>query len=61
MPLDSDLWYVFVPEAAVVILCGVAGPVVLFKLFKRFKATRFCSGCSGQWFASGRVIHIVVE
>lgn len=44
LPLDSDLWYVFVPEALVVITCGVVVPIILFKVFKRYKATRMLFG-----------------
>lgn len=44
LPLDSDLWYVFVPEAAVVVAFGVVAPIVLYKLFKKYHATRFLFG-----------------
>ena len=39
LPLDSDLWYVFVPEALAVIACGVVVPILLFKLFRRYRVT----------------------
>ena len=44
LPLDSDLWYVFVPEALVVIACGVVVPILLFKLFRRYRVTRVMFG-----------------
>lgn len=44
LPLDSDLWYVFVPEAIVVITCGLVVPIILFKVFKRYKFTRMLFG-----------------
>lgn len=44
LPLDSSLWYVFVPEALIVIVCGVIAPIVLFKIFKRYKVTRVLFG-----------------
>ena len=44
LPLDSDLWYVFVPEALAVIACGVVVPILLFKLFRRYRATRVMFG-----------------
>ena len=44
LPLDSDLWYVFVPEALVVITCGVVVPIILFKVFKRYKVTKVLFG-----------------
>ena len=44
LPLDSDLWYAFVPEALVVIACGVVVPILLFKLFRRYRITRYCFG-----------------
>lgn len=44
LPLDSDYWYVFVPEALIVIACGVIVPIILFKVFKRYKTTRVLFG-----------------
>lgn len=44
LPLDSDLWYVFVPEALVVITCGVVAPIILFKVFKCYKVTQVLFG-----------------
>lgn len=44
LPLDSDLWYVFVPEALVVIASGVVFPMLLFWLFKKYRATRLLFG-----------------
>lgn len=44
LPLDSDLWYVFVPEALVVIASGIVLPMLLFWLFKKFRATRLLFG-----------------
>ena len=44
LPLDSDLWYVFVPEAAVVVALGVVAPIILYKLFKKYRATCFLFG-----------------
>ena len=44
LPLDSGLWYVFVPEALVVIASGVVFPMLLFRLFKKFRATRLLFG-----------------
>ena len=41
---SSDLWYVFVPEALVVIACGVVVPILLFKLFRRYRVTRVMFG-----------------
>lgn len=44
LPLDSGLWYVFVPEALVVIASGVVFPMLLFWLFKKYRATRVLFG-----------------
>lgn len=44
LPLNSDLWYVFVPEALAVITCGVVLPIILFKVFKRYKVTKLLFG-----------------
>lgn len=44
LPLDSGVWYVFVPEALVVIACGVVAPIALFKIFKRHKAAKALFG-----------------
>ena len=44
LPLDSDLWYVFVPEALAVIACGVVVPILLFKLFRRYRVTKVMFG-----------------
>ena len=44
LPLDSDLWYVFVPESLVVIACGVVVPILLFKVFRRYRITGYCFG-----------------
>lgn len=44
LPFDSDLWYVFVPEALAVITCGVVVPIILFKVFKRYKVTKVLFG-----------------
>ena len=44
LPLDSDLWYVFLPEALVVIAMGVVGPIICAKAFKRYRLTRYLFG-----------------
>lgn len=44
LPLDSGLWYVFVPEALVVIASGIVLPMLLFRLFKKYRATRLLFG-----------------
>ncbi len=44
MPLDSDLWFVFVPEALIVVGCGVVMPVLLYKVFKRYRVTKLLFG-----------------
>lgn len=44
LPFDSDLWYVFVPEALAIITCGVVVPIILFKVFKRYKVTKVLFG-----------------
>ena len=44
LPFDSNLWYVFVPEAVVVIGCGVAMPVFLYYIFKTYRITRSLFG-----------------
>lgn len=44
LPLNSDLWYVFVPEALTVIACGVVIPILLFKLFRKYRVTRVMFG-----------------
>lgn len=44
LPFDSDLWYVFVPEALAVITCGVVVPIILFKVFRRYKTTKVLFG-----------------
>ena len=40
LPLDTDLWYIFSAEAIVVIAVGVIGPMLCFKVFKKYKLTR---------------------
>ena len=44
MPLDSGLWYIFLPEAIVVIAVGVIGPMVCFRIFKKYRVTKFLFG-----------------
>ena len=44
LPLDSDLWYIFVTEAFIVIVCGVVAPIILSKIFKQYKITRVLFG-----------------
>ena len=44
LPLDSGLWYIFIPEALAVIACGVIVPIILFKVFRRYKVTRVLFG-----------------
>lgn len=40
LPLDTDLWYIFSAETIVVIAVGVIGPMLCFKVFKKYKLTR---------------------
>lgn len=44
LPFNSDLWYVFVPEAVVVIGCGVAMPVLLYYILKKHRITKLLFG-----------------
>lgn len=44
MPFNSDLWYVFIPEAAVVISVGVFVPVLLNMFLSRYYITRILFG-----------------
>lgn len=44
VPLDSDVWYVFISEAAVVILAGVVIPIFMHRILKRHRVTRFLFG-----------------
>ena len=44
LPLDSGLWYIFIPEVLAVIACGVIVPIILFKVFRRYKVTRVLFG-----------------
>ena len=44
LSLDSSLWYVFVPEALIVIAAGVVFPMLFFKLFKKYRVTRLLFG-----------------
>ena len=44
LPLDSGLWYVFVPEALTVIACGVVVPMLLYRFFRRNRVTRVLFG-----------------
>ena len=44
MPLDSGLWYIFLLEAIVVIAVGVIGPMVCFRIFKKYRVTKFLFG-----------------
>ena len=44
LPLDSDLWYVFLLEASTVIAMGVICPMVCALIFKRHRLTRCLFG-----------------
>lgn len=44
LPLNSDLWYVCVPEALVVVASGIVFPMLLFRLFKKYRAPRLLFG-----------------
>lgn len=45
MPIDSDVWYIFLFEAFVVILIGVVAPIVLhLVVLKRWQLTRLLFG-----------------
>lgn len=45
LPIDTDLWYVFVPSVIVVVLAGVIVPMVLHRyVLNRFKLTRMLFG-----------------
>ncbi|WP_288172511.1 hypothetical protein, partial [Prevotella sp. CAG:255] len=45
LPLDSNLWYVFLPEAIVVIAVGVIIPMLLHRyVLKRWQLTRTLFG-----------------
>lgn len=44
MPLDSGLWYIFLLEAIVVIAVGVIGPMVCFRIFKKYRVTKVLFG-----------------
>ena len=45
LPLNNDLWYVFVPEALTVIAIGVLFPILLYRLLlKKYAVTRFLFG-----------------
>lgn len=45
LPLDSNLWYVFLPEAIVVIAVGVIIPILLHRcVLKRWQLTRILFG-----------------
>ena len=44
LPLDTDLWHIFLAEAIVVITVGVIGPMLCFKIFKKYRLTKFLFG-----------------
>ena len=44
IPLDTDLWYIFLLEAVVVIIIGVIGPMICAKAFKRYRLTKCLFG-----------------
>ena len=44
LPLDAGAWYVFVPEALLVITSDVVFPMLLYAIFKKHKATRCLFG-----------------
>lgn len=44
LPLDTDLWYIFLVEAVAVITVGVIGPMLCFKIFKKYRLTKFLFG-----------------
>ena len=44
LPLNTDLWYVFIPEATTVIACGVIAPILLYAVFMRFRITKVLFG-----------------
>lgn len=44
LPIDSDVWYVFIPEALVVVTCGVVVPILLYVVFKRYRITKILFG-----------------
>ncbi len=41
---DTGLWYVFVPEAIIVVGCGVVMPVLLYYIIKKYRITRLLFG-----------------
>ena len=44
LPFDTGLWYVFVPEAIIVVGCGVVMPVLLYYIIKKYRITRLLFG-----------------
>lgn len=45
LPLNNELWYIFVPEALMVISVGVILPILLYRfLLKKYAITRFLFG-----------------
>ena len=45
LPFDDSLWYIFLPEALVVIVVGVVGPIVLHRyVLNRWRITRVLFG-----------------
>lgn len=45
IPLDANLWYIFLPEAIVVILAGIIVPILLYKyILKRYRITKLAFG-----------------
>lgn len=43
--LDANLWYIFLPEAIVVILAGIIVPILLYKyILKRYRITKLAFG-----------------
>lgn len=45
LPIDTDMWYVFVPSVIVVVAAGVMVPIVLHRcVLNRFKLTRVLFG-----------------
>lgn len=45
LPFNSDLWYIFLPEAIIVIMAGVIFPILLHKyILNRWELTRYLFG-----------------
>ena len=44
LPFDSSLWYVFVPEMVAAVSLGVLIPILLYRIFKKYRLTRLLFG-----------------